>query len=522
MSTGPGTGPRFSVVTPVYAPPIDILRRTVESVLAQTLPDWQFVLVDDCSPDPAVCELLREYAAAEPRITLVERSVNGHIAAASNDGIAAARGEFVCMLDHDDLLHPHALAEVDAAIAAFDDVDYVYTDEDKVDLDERFFDAFIKPDWSLERFRHQMYTCHLSVFRRSLVEELGGFRAGYDGSQDHDLVLRVVEQARRVVHVPRVLYHWRTLPGSTAHHPDAKPYAWVAGRNAVQDHLDRSGLDAVAEFGPSPGHYRIRRRVDPARPVSVVIPTRGVTSRIWGEARTLVIDAVRAVIELAGGQELDIIVVYDEDTPAEVLSGLRALDDRVRLVPFAGPFNFSAKVNLGVLHASSDRVVLLNDDVLPRSARWLPDLLGPLDEPDVGMTGAALFLSDGTVQHAGHRYADGVFGHPFVGALGGDPGTFGALWTNRETTGVTAACAALRRDVFLEVGGMSEVLPVNYNDVDLSCKIRAAGYRILWVATAELYHFESRSRTSGVAEWERAAIELRWGLPDRDPYLPLI
>ena len=225
--------PLFSIVTPVYDPPLDVLKECIESVLAQDFDAWELILVDDFSPTAAVPIVIGQYAQQDARIRLVERDTNGHIVVASNDGVELAQGEFIALLDHDDLLAPTALSRVAAAIAEHDDVDYVYTDEDKVGADGRFYATFHKPDWSPERLRGQMYTSHLSVLRTELVREVGGFREGFEGSQDHDLVLRVTEQARRVVHVPEVLYHWRAVEGSTAVDIEAKPYANDAGRRAV-------------------------------------------------------------------------------------------------------------------------------------------------------------------------------------------------------------------------------------------------------------------------------------------------
>ncbi|WP_181311132.1 glycosyltransferase family 2 protein [Nocardioides campestrisoli] len=515
------TAPLFSIVTPVYAPPLDVLRETIESVLAQEHQDWEWILVDDCSPDPAVLELLREHAERDERFVVVARETNGHIVAASNDAIDRARGEFLVLLDHDDLLTPDALRRNAEEIAARADVDYLYSDEDKVDDTGRHYDAFHKPDWSPERLRGQMYTSHLSVMRTSLVREVGGFREGYDGSQDHDLALRVTEQARTIVHIPEILYHWRVVPGSAAADANAKPYAWIAGRQAVQDHVDRLGLEAEVDFGPHPGHYRLDRRLDPETRVSLVIPTIGKGGLVWGVHMIYVLEAVRTVIERTQHDNLEIVVVYDPPTPEPVLDELRRIaGDKLVLVPFTEPFNYSRKMNLGVLHATGDHLVLLNDDVSVRSDRWLEDLVGPLSEPDVGMTGAKLFFSSGTIQHAGHAYHGGHYVHPYLGAAGESPGRFGDLVINREASGVTAACAAMRRDTYLAVGGFTETLPLNFNDVDLCYKVRHHGQRIVWVASSELFHFESRTRQRVVEPWEKTTAVARWGKPVNDVYLP--
>jgi GT2 family glycosyltransferase len=515
------SAPLFSIVTPVYEPPVDVLGDTIASVLAQDFDAWEWILVDDCSPTEAVRELIREHAARDPRIRLVERETNGHIVAASNDGIDAARGEFVVLLDHDDLLTPGALSANARRIEEHDDVDYLYSDEDKVDDEGNLYDEFRKPDWSPERLRGQMYTSHLSVMRTDVVRRVGGFREGYDGSQDHDLALRVGEVARRVVHIPEVLYHWRAVVGSASADINAKPYATIAGANAVQDHMDRLGLAAEVGQGPVPGHYRVTRRLDPARRVSVVIPTIGQSDLIWGSRRVMVVEAVRSLLDKTSHEDLEIVVVYDDPTPPEVLAELREVaGDKLTLERFTRPFNYSEKMNVGCLRASGDRLVFLNDDVEVISPGWLEQLVAPLDEPDVGLTGARLYFSDATVQHAGHAYAGGHYLHPYRDLPRDSYGPFGALIINREASGVTAACAAMRRDTFLEIGGFSEALPANFNDVDLCYKVRQAGQRIVYVAAVELFHFESRTRERAVHDWERNLVRGRWGIPLDDPYVP--
>ncbi|GAA4629023.1 glycosyltransferase family 2 protein [Cellulomonas oligotrophica] len=514
-------GPLFSIVTPVYEPPLDALRAMVRSVRSQSFEDWELVVVDDRSPSEAVRDVLREAAREDPRVRLVERQTNGRIVAASNDGVEAARGEFVVLVDHDDELAVGALARVAREIEAHPDVDYVYSDEDKIDAQGQHYDEFRKPDWSPERLRGQMYTGHLSVLRTSLVREVGAFRPGYDGSQDHDLVLRVTERARLVRHIPEVLYHWRVVPGSAAGDANAKPYAWDAGRRAVADQMRRLGIAGTAEFGPWPGTYRVARVADPNVTVSVVIPTRGGVGHVWGESRCFVVEAVRSLLEHTRHPHLEIVVVYDEPTPAHVLDQLRVVaGDRLVLVPFGGPFNFSAKCNVGVLASSGDVVILMNDDVEVRSDAVVEGLIAPLSEPDVGMTGARLVFADGRLQHGGHVYANGHLAHAFTGALPDEPGPFAALKVNRECSGLTAAFVALRRETYDAVGGLAERLPVNFNDVDLSMKIASAGLRMLWLADVELYHFESQTRVPEVRPEEYLFVTRRWVIPERDRYLP--
>ena len=513
--------PLFSIVTPVYDTPLDVLAETLESVLAQENQDWEWILVDDLSPGEGQRDLIRRVADGDDRIRLVERTENGHIVAATNDGVAQARGEFLVFLDHDDLLTSDALSRVARRIAAHPDVDYLYSDEDKIGASGETYGEFRKPDWSPERLRGQMYVSHLSVVRTSLVREVGGLRAGYDGSQDHDLALRVTERARRVVHIPHVLYHWRAVAGSAATEIDAKPYAAEAGRRAVQDQLDRLGIRGRVKHGREPGRYAIERELDPETSVSIIIPTLGSSATVFGERRVLVVETVRTLLKHTDHDNLEIVVVHDTPTPAEVLDELRELaGPRLVLVEYAKPFNFSEKVNLGALHASGVRLVFLNDDIEVISDRWLENLVGPLDEPDVALTGAKLLFSDSSIQHACHAYWNTHYHHPFRFWSSQESGPFGELVVNREVTGVTAACSAMDRDTFFEIGGFTEALPSNFNDVDLCYKVAGTGRRTVWVANSVLFHFESQTRDGSVQPWERHLVIRRWGIPEDDSFTP--
>ncbi|WP_408896283.1 glycosyltransferase family 2 protein [Nocardioides sp. R1-1] len=516
------TTPHFSVVTPVQDHAPALLVATVESVLAQTFEDWELLLVDDASTSPETLRTLRALAERDRRVTVVERSSDGSTVAATNDGIAEAEGAFLAFLDHGDLLAPDALAANARRIAEHDDVDYLYSDEDRIRETGRFADPFHKPDWSPERLRSQNYCNHLSVVRTSLVRELGGLRTGFEGAQDHDLVLRVTERARRIVHIPKVLYHWRMVPGPAAGERTAQPYALEAGRKAVQEHLDRVGIAGAVEV-VGPGRYRTRRVLPPQRRVSIVIPTRGSSSYVWGRREPLVTRAVSSALAATRHDNLEIVVVYDADTPEPVLARLHDLvGDRLVLVPYDEPFNYSHKVNLGVLASTGDRLLILNDDVQVRSEQWVEELIAPLEQPDVGMTGARLLYSSTAVQHVGLAFSHGRYIHPYkkspADVLGGWAMT---PVVDREVSGVTGACVGLRREVYLEVGGHTELLREDYNDVDLSYKLSAAGYRILYLAHCELFHFESQTRDAIPNPDDTRFMRRRWGVPWRDRYTPV-
>jgi GT2 family glycosyltransferase len=364
-----------------------------------------------------------------------------------------------------------------------------------------------------------MYTGHLSVARRTLVEEVGGFRPGFEGSQDYDLVLRVTERARSIRHVARVLYHWRILPESVANNAAAKPYAYEAGRRAVQDHCDRTGRRATVSDGVVPGVYRVQREFDGEPLVSVVIPTRGSRARVWGVDRCFVVEAVRSLVERARYTNLEIICVVDLPTPPEAIAELEAIaGDRLRLVWYDRPFNFSEKINLGAAHATGELMLILNDDVEVESPDFIETMVGLIQEDDVAMVGAKLLFADGRLQHAGHVYNGDPY-HAYFGYPADHLGACSVLACQRETSGVTAACALVKMSIWDEIGGMTPQLAGNFNDVDFSLKIRARGYRILWTPYAVLYHFESMTREPTVQDEELRVIRERWATPLRnDPY----
>lgn len=506
--------PRFSILTPVFDTPADVLAAMLKSVRAQRFADWELCLVDDRSTAPHVREMLAEAQARDPRVRVLERAENGGIVAASNDALALAEGEFVALLDHDDALHPDALAEVDAALAAAPEADYAYTDEDKIDRAGRHQAPFFKPDWSPERMRTQMYTCHLSVLRRSLVEEVGGFDPEFEGSQDWDLVLKVTERARRVVHVPKVLYHWRTLETSTASGgQEVKPWAFEAGTRAIQAHCDRIGFPAQAERDEdSPGVYHLRPRLRQQPPVSIVIPTAGQTREVRYEQVVLVNHCVRSILATSTYPNYEIVCVYDTATDPGTLRELREVGgDRVRLVEYDEPFNFSAKINRGAVRSEGEHLLLLNDDMEVIAPDWIERMTMYSQRDGVGAVGARLFLEDGRLQHAGILFENGGYpGHIYHGFAGDFNGYSNNALVAQNYLAVTAACMMTSRAAFEEVGGFSTTFPLNYNDMDYCLKLRASGRRVVYDPDTTLFHFESSSRSTEVEDWEKDQLIARW------------
>jgi O-antigen biosynthesis protein len=508
--------PLFSICTPVHDPPLELLRACLDSIAEQTFEDWELCLVDDGSSDPSVLEELRRRAGADTRIRLMERAQAGGIVVGSNAALEMANGEFVVLVDHDDRIEPDALELVARAIDSDPTIDYLYTDEDKLAPDGTVHDTFHKPDWSPERLRSQNYCTHLSVLRRAIVEEVGGFRPGFDGSQDHDLILRVTERARTVHHVAAVLYHWCITPGSAAGDADAKPYAREAGRRAVEEHLARLGIEATVEQLATPGHYRSRRHLANPPSVSIVIPTVGTARAVWGVERPLVLGAVRSVLEVTAYPDVEVVVVADPETSDDVLRELAELECTV--IRAGGEFNFSARCNEGAAASSGEVLLFLNDDVLVEQPDWLEVMVGFLAEPDVGVVGARLLYADGTLQHGGLLLNEQPL-HIFHGFAGDDPGPFGLLEIDREVSAVTGACLLTPRPVFEEMGGLREEFRIAFNDLDYCLRVRATGRRIVWSAHSTLFHFESQTRRPEADQHEIDLLYARWGEElSTDPY----
>jgi O-antigen biosynthesis protein len=511
-------GPLLSVLMPVYNPPEPYLREAIESVIGQTFADWELVVVDDGSSADHVGSVLARASEADRRITVLRNDVNAGIVATTNTALAASRGEFVAFMDHDDVLDPEALERCAEALASADDVDLVYTDEDRLDLDGGYVSTFLKPDWSPERLRSQMYVGHLSVMRRELVAGLGGFRAGFDGSQDYDLALRVSEQARRILHVPEVLYHWRLTPGSVS--MEAHPVVFDAARRAIEEHTERIGMPSWVEQVRPEGVYRVHRQVRGEPLVSLIIPTRGSRGSVHGEDRIFILSAVRSVLETSTYKNLEFVVIADRSMDVEIAEQLEdLLGQQLTLLWYDRPFNYSHKTNLGVAAARGEYLLLLNDDIEVISPDWIEVFLGLAQQDDVGLVGAMLYFEDGTIQHAGHVYYDQGLGHVALRAFRGQPGPASGLFVEREVYGVTGACAMISYRDYVTVGGLCQKLPVNFNDVDLSLKVRQAGLRIVWTPHAELFHYESKSRVPVVLASELEIITRRWGrMLDEDPY----
>ncbi len=509
--------PLISVIMPVYNTPPVLLNQALGSVVAQVYENWELCVTDDASSDLQTIAALREAARREPRIRLAFAEKNGNISRATNSAAAAARGDFLVFLDHDDELAPDALAELALAAVGHADVDYIYSDEDKMGADRRRFAPQFKPDWSPTLLLSYMYLGHVKAVRRALFERLGGFRPGFEGAQDYDFALRMSESARRIVHVPKVLYHWRAVAGSTAVSGDAKPAAFAAGRRAVAEAFSRRGIAADIDHPPwaRAGALGIftPRFADRGPRVTIIIPTR---NRV---------DLLRACIESLDQTtyaDYEVLIVDNESDEPKTLAYLATLPHRVLRVanrPGSG-FSFAQINNAAVRAVATDYVLFLNNDTRVRAAGWLSQMMGYARMAGVGAVGARLLYRNNTIQHAGvvHGYAGGLAGHAFRTAPARDHGYLAYTMVAREYSAVTAACLLTPRALFLDHGGFDEEnFAVAYNDVDYCYRLGAAGHRSIYCAGAELLHDEGRSR--GFADAPREIAEFRRRHRRRiDPY----
>ncbi|MCP5305430.1 MAG: glycosyltransferase [Chromatiaceae bacterium] len=510
--------PLISVVMPVYEPRPEWLRAAIDSVLAQRYPHWELCIADDASPSPEIRTLLDDYRHRDPRIKVILRDKNGHIAAATNSALTLAEGDWVGFMDHDDLLTENALYHVAREIVGHPDARMLYSDEDKIDDRGTRSAHYFKPDFNPDLMLSHNLVCHFSVYRRDLLNHAGGIREGFEGAQDYDLALRCIAELHpdEIRHIPRILYHWRAVPGSTASGLEAKPYALDAAVRAVQDHLQAKGVQA--EVKPSKrieGMLRVRYPVpEPAPLVSLIIPTRN-GLRLLRQC----IDSVRAK---TGYPNYEIIIVdnqSDEPATIEYLQQLQASGE-ARVVPYDKPFNYAALNNFAVAKAAGDYLCFLNNDIEVIEGDWLAEMVSHAARPEIGAVGARLLYPDGRLQHGGVLTGlGGVAGHAMKYLSGEAKGYNGRAVLVQNYSAVTAACMVMRREVFEQIGGFdAEHLGVAFNDVDLCLRIREQGYRNLWTPYAELYHHESATRgAENTAEKqarfgkEIAYMKSRWG-----------
>ncbi len=518
--------PRISILLPVYNPDLALLEEAIASVRGQSYENWELCLADDASTDPATRPFLEKTAAGDGRIRLTLREQNGHIAAASNSALSLASGAWCALLDQDDTLAPDALAWVALEIAAQPQARLIYSDEDKLDREGMRVSPYFKSDWDAEFFLGQNYINHLGVYEMEMLRSVGGFREGYEGSQDYDLALRCIEQLRpeQVRHIPRILYHWRMAPGSVAATAEAKPYAKEAARRALTDHLQRKNIAARVEACPENGEaHRVEYALpEPAPLVTIIVPTR--------DRAPLLRRCLESLRDLTNYPAFEIVVVDNGSTEAETLDYLRGLETagEASVLRDDGPFNFSRLNNLAAATALGEVLAFLNNDIEVTEPGWLTEMTSHAVRPEVGAVGARLWYGDGTLQHGGVILGlGGVAGHAFPRMPRGHHGYFDRAVLQRRCAAVTGACLVTCRELFERLGGFDEKnLDVNFNDIDYCLRAAEAGCATVWTPYANLLHDESVSRghhrtPAELAQFFREATYMRTrhvAVLGRDPF----
>lgn len=515
--------PLISVIIPVYNVEKRWLDECLDSIRQQYYPNWEVCLADDCSTEEYVRPYLTQLASADERIKVVFREKNGHISEASNSAIEIATGEFVALVDNDDLLPPNALYEVVKALNIAPELDLFYSDEDKIDTKNNRSDPAFKPNWSPDLLLGTNYISHLGVYRKSIADEIGGFRKGYEGAQDYDLVLRFTEKTDRIYHIPKVLYHWRMLETSTAVNQDSKLYAFEAGKKALEDALVRRGIKGKVHHAAGWGLYDVEYEIIDREKVSIIIPTRDRYEDLQ--------QCIDSIINLSTYENYEIIVADNGSVESETLALFekytREHPDLVRILPIDIPFNYSRINNLAAKEARGKYLLFLNNDTKVISPDWLEKMVSFAQFERIGAVGAKLYYPDNTIQHAGVILGlGGAAGHGFHTFPRGDFGYFGRLEINVNYSAVTAACLMVKCDDFFAVDGFDEELRVAFNDVDLCLKLLKLGKNNLWAHGVELFHYESKSRGhENTPEKQERFMEetkemyTRWGeLIENDPY----
>ncbi len=514
----------FSILVPLFNTPEKYLREMLLSVLDQTYSNWELCLADGSDDAHGyVADVIAEYSRSDSRIRYQKLEANMGISGNTNACIDMAQGDYISLFDHDDLLHPAALYDTMKAICE-QDADFIYTDETTFfnTIDEAYNPHF-KPDYAPDTLRSCNYICHFTSFKASLLDTAGKFRPECDGSQDFDMVLRLTEQAQKIVHIPKVLYYWRAHPQSVAAGIDAKPYVVEAAKKAISDHLQRVGLKGIVMDSAVSSVYRLWYEIDGEPLVSILIPNY--------EHKKELETCLNSIYEKSTYRNFEIIVIENNSKSPEIFHYYEEIQkkwDNLKVVTWDSYFNYSAINNFGAKFASGSHLLLLNNDTEIIAADWIQEMLMYSQRSDVGAVGAKLYYPDDTIQHAG--LGIGVLalaGHLHRNFDRWHPGYMGRLCYAQNLSGVTAACVMIRRDVWDQIGGLDESFEVAFNDVDMCMRIRAAGYLIVWTPFAELYHYESKSRGQDEAPEKRARFlgeverfQVRWAkeLEAGDPY----
>lgn len=481
--------PKISIIIPMYNTPVKFFGELVDSLINQTYTNWELCLADGSNKENPE---LKDIYSKDSRIKYKFIGENKGISGNTNEALALATGDFIGLLDHDDILPIFSLYEVVKCINEHPEVEFIYTDEDKFEeVGGKRYDPYFKSDFGPDTLRANNYICHFSVFRKDLMEKLGGFRSEFDGAQDYDILLRMSEIAKHIYHIPKILYHWRVHELSTAKAgAHAKPYAYEAGKKAVQAHIDRLGLKGTVEAGNTLGTYRVKYEVIGNPKVSIIIPNKDYAS-------TLKV-CLKSIIKLTTYKNYEIIVVENNSTEDETFEYYKKIDgkDNIKVVYYPEKvFNYSAIINFGVRNCTGDYVIQLNNDTELLTPNWLQEMLGFAQREDVGAVGVKMYYPDRTIQHAGIIVGiGGVAGHVFKNIPKNLHGYFSKDAMIQNLSAVTAACIMTPRKIYDDVGYMDEEFKVAFNDVDFCLKIRETGKLIIYTPYVEFLHYESKSR----------------------------
>lgn len=509
-----------SIVVPVFNIDRKYLQACIESVRAQTDHNWELILCDDASTKTETLKCLQDYQGIDTRIRIVRNSENCGIAETTNRAIEFSTGGYIGFLDHDDSLDVNAIAEIRKCLVQDGQIDFIYTDEDKINPDGAYCDTYFKPDWSPEHLLSCMYILHFTVVSKFLLAKVGFLRPDFDGAQDYDLALRATASAKKIHHIPKVLYHWRKIPGSAAEIVDAKPTALINAQRAVSDFTGK-----VVDEGLLPGFFRVRHDVDLSDPVTIVILTNGTNRIVEGKGEVnLLLNCLHSIDEKTTYPNLKILVVDDGELPPAIVEEVKQIPREIEIVHYkkpSGQFNYAKKFNFSWRLCQTEKIISLNDDIEVISPSWIEALCEQLSDTGVGIVGAKLYHANETIQHAGivlgvnngaahiyHEFPRGYIGYN------------GFTHLVRNYSAVTAACLMTKKSLLEKVGGFDEVFAIDYNDIDFCLKAIDNGYRIVFTPFCEMYHFESSSIQRVAAnEEETKLFKRRWEkYLEHDPY----
>lgn len=515
--------PCFSIAVPLYQTKEKYLREMIESVQVQTYTNWELCLADGSGSEHSLAPIVEEYRVKDKRIKYCLLDKNEGIAGNTNEALKMATGDFIVLTDHDDLLSPEALYQCAKTVQTEPQTDVIYSDEDKVDMSGRkFFEPHFKSDYNIDLLCTMNYICHLFVVRKDVMEQAGLFESCYDGAQDHDFILRCTEKAEHIVHIPKVLYHWRSHMQSTSENPESKLYAFENGCKAVKAHYDRIGVPVEVVQGPFYGMYRTKYLWKEQPLVSIIIPNKDHVADLR--------KCMDSIEEKSVYRNFEFVIVENNSTEEETFAYYKEIEtrDNVNVLYYKGDFNYSKINNFGVAQAKGEYILLLNNDTEMIEPDSIKEMLDVCMRPDVGIVGAKLLYEDNTIQHAGVIIGfGGVAGHAFIGQDRDDNGYFSRIISVQDLSAVTAACLMVRRSVFEEVDGLNEEFKVAFNDIDFCLKVRKAGYLVVYNPYAQFYHYESKSRgqedsADKVARFQQeiGLFGERWGelLKNGDPY----